>query len=85
MASDDTIRLAIDSGRVVTWADGFGRWYASVPATMAHPMGVAKLAIRLELQDREAAGPGKRVPLPVVEPVGPEYDDDAGRVTYREV
>lgn len=34
--------------RIDTWADGYGRWHALVPETMAGPMIAARVAIRAQ-------------------------------------
>lgn len=46
---------------VRTWADGFGRWYAEVPATTDHPERVAADAIAAELDARSERHAGWRV------------------------
>jgi hypothetical protein len=49
-------------GRFVkTWADGFGRWYASVPGDAKDPRRMAREAIRRELEARGELGQGYRV------------------------
>jgi hypothetical protein len=48
----------IRTGQVHTWADGFGRWRVSVPATMAAPKLVAVNAIWHELRIRETKTDG---------------------------
>jgi hypothetical protein len=47
--------------RVHTWADGYGRWYASVPGDVANPRRTAREAIRRELEERGEIGQGHRV------------------------
>jgi len=42
--------------RIHTWADGYGRWHALVPATMASPIIAARGAIRRELEGRSETG-----------------------------
>jgi hypothetical protein len=49
--------------RVHTWADGFGRWYASVPGDVANPRRTARDAIRRELEERGEIHAGFRVCL----------------------
>lgn len=48
---------------VTTWADGYGRWHASVPLS-TNPRGDAmraRRAIRAEMEARDEIGPGYRV------------------------
>lgn len=71
-------------GRVRTWADGFGRWYAAVPGDLADPRRTAREAIRRELSDRGAIGAGHVVR---VEPAPDHWltTDRAARPVFREV
>lgn len=71
------------AGRVRTWADGFGRWYAAVPGDLANPRRTAREAIRRELADRGEIGPGAVVR---VEPAPDQWltTDRASRPVYRE-
>lgn len=77
MVSFGEVQSLMRAGRVRTWADGYGRWYALVPDEPA-AMAVARQAIRSELMERE----GPQVAIPGVERV-PDYDE-RGRVAYRE-
>lgn len=72
------------SGRVHTYADGFGRWYAAVPGDLADPRRTAREAIRRELAEREALAPGHVVR---VEPAPDHWltTDRAARPVFREV
>lgn len=72
------------AGRVHTFADGFGRWYAAVPGDLANPRRTAREAIRRELTERGAIGPGYVVR---VEPAPDHWltTDRASRPVYREV
>ncbi len=54
----------LDSGRVRTWTDGFGRWRVSVPKSMAAPALVARGAIWHELRQRETKADGTVPPRP---------------------
>lgn len=49
---DIQIAHAIEEGRIIVWADGFGVWHAKVLKSYTHPIGTARLAIRLMLQER---------------------------------
>lgn len=70
---------------VHTWADGFGLWYARVPVDFSDQESVksaparARRAIRRELSDRDALGPGYRMNLKWV-----TEDLDGGTTTFRE-
>lgn len=72
---------------VKTWADGFGRWYASVPGDSRDPRRVAREAIRRELEQRGQLGQGYRVrivPAPdhwltTDRKLRPVYMEDTGR------
>lgn len=72
------------AGRVKTWADGFGRWYAAVPGDLANPRRTAREAIRRELAAREDLPRGYVVH---VEPAPAEWltTDRESRPVYREV
>lgn len=48
--------------RIHTWADGYGRWHALVPVSMASPIIAARGAIRDELERHEETG-AKRAEL----------------------
>lgn len=76
MTSMDRIASLIEAGEIRTWADGFGVWHARVKNTYAFPMGVARLAIMHELQQRQGAPVA--VPRLVVAERGETHD------TYRE-
>lgn len=44
-----------NSGVVITWADGYGVWHASLPEhAYARPADAARRAIRRELSERES-------------------------------
>jgi hypothetical protein len=59
--NEETYAALIDSGRVTTWADGYGNWHALVPETMASAL-VARGAIWFELRARYTTpdGPPRR-------------------------
>lgn len=58
---------------VHTWADGFGRWYASAPAGLPpeQARAAARRAIRRELAQRGQIGPGYRLKLEPAPGFGP--------------
>lgn len=72
---------AIEEGRVQVWADGFGLWHARVPLSMVFPMGAAKIAIRLALQER--APRDVQVPMPKVRLIARDTDEN-GTAEYME-
>jgi hypothetical protein len=78
MADMERIAELIESGEIRTYADGFGAWHAVVRLSYAFPMGVAKQAIRCELQAR--APRGHVVPMPSVIRIS----NTDTHVTYRE-
>lgn len=77
---DIAMHHAIQEGRVRVWADGFGIWHARVPLSMVHPMGAAKIAIRMALQER--APRDEQVPMPHVRVV--TRDEENNTVEYME-
>lgn len=62
----DKYEELINSGRVRTWADGFGRWRVSVPKSMVAPKLVAVGAIWHELRKRETTTGGDVPPRPTL-------------------
>ncbi len=66
---------------VRTWADGFGRWYAEVPAGDPTPYDTAQEAIGHELDIRGDRGPDF---VPVLECHYMPYDPDGSTLVYRE-
>jgi hypothetical protein len=77
---DISMARTIEEGRIRVWADGFGIWHARVPLSMAFPMGAAKIAIRLALQER--APRDEQVPMPHVRVVF--RDEENNTVEYME-
>lgn len=71
------------AGRVRTWADGFGRWYAAVPGDLANPRRTAREAIRRELAARGEIHPGHRVRVEEA-PADWLTTDRASRPVFRE-
>lgn len=80
-----TSRAAVTSyGAVKTWADGFGRWYASVPGDCADPRRRARDAIRRELEARDAIGNGVPVRVERAPVEWHTTDNPDARPVYRE-
>lgn len=65
---------------VRTWADGFGRWYAAVPAQRMAPRYAAANAILAELDARGEIGEGFTLRLEEA----PQEWGQPGYVTHRE-
>lgn len=73
------------AGRVKTWADGFGRWYAAVPGDLADPRRRARDAIRRELASREDLAAGHVVRVERAPAEWHTTTDPDARPVYREV
>jgi len=69
---DRAVRGLMEAGEIRTWVDELGLWHADVSEYRAHSLEIARVAIRIELQDRAAHGTS--VPLPQVRLV----DRDSG-------
>lgn len=73
------------AGRVKTFADGFGRWYAAVPGDRPNPRRAAREAIRRELADRDQLAPGYVVRVERAPAEWHTTSDLDSRPVYREV
>ena len=78
---DAGLRRNIEDGLIIVWADGFGVWHARVAATYANPINVARLAIRLQLQDRAPRDTYVNTPAVTYTP----EDDTNTHFAYKEV
>lgn len=101
MSAEDFARAAADLDakisppRIITWADGFGRWYAAVPLIEGMPFESqgsrirARAAIRDEIASREQKTGESynearaRITVPLVEI--PQHEQRAGFTVWREV
>ena len=84
----------VSGAEIETWADGFGRWYASVPPVrggLAVALELAKTAIHEEIVEREwktnesLAEAFARIPAPALKLAPPEYQHPPNSIWHEDI